>query len=133
MPILSLVIPGVPVSIQTRSRTRLQNWKQTIGSLATASGPVVTSFSPLKLSLVFFHTGPTDLDTDNIIKPIQDALVQVIYYDDDQVTDVFAARRDLSGPFRLRSTPPALAQALGSEANFVYVVVDEISYSDPLL
>lgn len=83
--------------------------------------------------MVFFHTGSTDLDTDNIIKPIQDALVDVVYLDDDQVTDVFAAKRDLTGSFRLRTTPPSVAAALGAEPNFLYVVVDEISYSDPLL
>ena len=87
----------------------------------------------MRLSLVFFHTGTTDLDTDNIIKPIQDALVDVVYVDDDQVTDVFAAKRDLTGSFRLRTTPPVVAAVLGVEANFVYVVVEEISYSDPLL
>lgn len=133
MPLLSLLVPGVPVSAQTRSRTRLQNWKKTVHALAATEQPTLTALSPLRLSLVFFHTGTTDLDTDNIIKPIQDALVDVVYVDDDQVTDVFAAKRDLTGSFRLRTTPPVVAAVLGVEANFVYVVVEEISYSDPLL
>ncbi|WP_420624378.1 RusA family crossover junction endodeoxyribonuclease [Candidatus Poriferisodalis sp.] len=64
------------------------------------------------------------MDTDNIIKPIQDALEDLVYENDETVVDVCArkvSRRYLS---KIVDPPAALDDALASAAgDFVYVRV----------
>ncbi len=75
---------------------------------------------PLRFTLVYFHS-EAQLDTDNIIKPVQDALKGITYSDDRQVTDVFAARRELTGRFGIATMTPRLAGAITMGQTFLYV------------
>ena len=62
-------------------------------------------------------------DTDNIIKPIQDALVGLIYEDDSLIADVDSHRRFLSDPLDLTSLPSLLVDGalIGKECVYVRV------------
>jgi hypothetical protein len=60
-------------------------------------------------------------DIDNIIKPIQDALVGVVLADDFQVTDVDSHRRYLSDKINITNLPPLLREGVISGAECVYV------------
>lgn len=79
---------------------------------------------PLRLRIDYSFQETTDLDTDNIIKPIQDALEALIYEDDKTVVDVCARKvnRQRLPPF---VDPPAtVSDALTSVGGeFVYVGV----------
>ncbi|MFL5539370.1 MAG: RusA family crossover junction endodeoxyribonuclease, partial [Longimicrobiaceae bacterium] len=48
----------------------------------------------IRLTIVFLCAG-TNVDVDNLIKPIQDALTGWAYRNDEQVTDVDSHRRSL--------------------------------------
>ena len=63
------------------------------------------------------------VDTDNIIKPIQDALIGLVYSDDLLVTDVDSHRRPLTGTFDLTQCPNALIAGIVSGKECVYVRV----------
>lgn len=76
-----------------------------------------------RLHVYFFFDGKTDLDVDNIIKPISDALNQVAYVDDANVVDVHASKRDLNSPGQLVNPPPSVVAALAAGDDFVFVVV----------
>ncbi len=65
------------------------------------------------------------LDTDNMLKPIQDALIGLIYNDDRQITDITAGKRDINGSFRVRGLSSSLAEGFNSNNEFVHVKVEE--------
>src|SRR3546814_997790 len=51
----------------------------------------------LSASIVYFHVDDTEIDVDNVIKPILDALKTHIYADDRRIEQVTARRTKLVG------------------------------------
>jgi crossover junction endodeoxyribonuclease RusA len=75
------------------------------------------------LTLVYLYdTDP--VDTDNIIKPIQDALIGLVYEDDSLVTDVESHRRSLSDTFDVALCPSLLVRGIRSGSECVYVRIN---------
>ena len=94
------LIPKRPVSLQTKSRKNLQAWKRFVRNEATkawvADCPPVSS-PALRCTIVYLcDSSPADID--NIIKPIQDALVGLVIGDDFLISDVDSHRRFLTDP-----------------------------------
>jgi hypothetical protein len=90
---------------------------------------VWTSISPiqdanLQLTLVYLCDDYPP-DTDNIIKPIQDALVGLVYKDDRLVSDVDSHRRFLSDPIDITNLPSLLQDGVFRGQECVYVKVSE--------
>ncbi|MEH1836483.1 MAG: RusA family crossover junction endodeoxyribonuclease [Nostoc sp.] len=78
----------------------------------------------LQLTLVYLcDEFPADID--NIIKPIQDALVDLVFEDDSLVSDVDSHRRFLSDPIEIKSLPSLLQRAVLIGKECVYVKVSE--------
>jgi Holliday junction resolvase RusA-like endonuclease len=132
--IFEFLIPRRPVSLQTRNRRNLQAWKAYVRSQAVgpwASRSAITG-SDLQLTLVYLYdSDPVDID--NIIKPIQDALVGLVYDDDLLVSDVDSHRRSLGGTFELTRLPSVLFDAIVRQEECVYVRVrDAIQIEDCL-
>ncbi len=119
------LIPNRPVSLQTRKTTNLQRWKQSVRNEAakTWTGQIFSG-QDLQLTLIYLYNSDP-VDTDNIIKPIQDALIGLVYDDDLLIADVDAHRRSLSGTFNLTRCPIPLVQGITSGIECVYVRVSE--------
>jgi crossover junction endodeoxyribonuclease RusA len=62
-------------------------------------------------------------DIDNIVKPIQDALVGVVYADDSLITDVDSHRRFITDGIDLTNLPRLLIRGAESGEECVYVSV----------
>jgi crossover junction endodeoxyribonuclease RusA len=130
MPITSFefLIPRRPVSVQAKKG--IEQWKAFVKSEAQK----VWSFgSPIKdtylhLTLVYLCDDEPP-DTDNIIKPIQDALIGLVYENDSLVLDVESHRRFLSEPIDITNLPTLLQQSVIKGKECVYVKVSE---SQPL-
>jgi crossover junction endodeoxyribonuclease RusA len=119
------LIPKRPVSLQTRKTSNLQAWKQYVrNEAAKIWTEKIFSGKDLQLTLIYLYNSDP-VDTDNIIKPIQDALIGLIYDDDLLITDVDAHRRALSGTFDLTLCPILLVQGITSGIECVYVRVAE--------
>jgi len=116
---------GVPVSVQTRNRQRLHQWQTQVRNSALAYWPAgdPPQHGDLILTIVYYYDG-VPLDTDNIVKPIQDALVDLVYPDDRTITDIKACKRSINGSFRVRGMSVAIAQGFSSNQEFVYVKID---------
>jgi crossover junction endodeoxyribonuclease RusA len=117
------IIPKRPVSSQTKKRNSLNKWKSYVRAEAkkTRQGEPQTGIN-IHLTLIYLcDTEP--VDTDNIVKPIQDALIGLVYGDDALVTDVSAHRRPLSGTFDVSKCPELLIQAILTGDECVYVRV----------
>jgi hypothetical protein len=132
--IVEFLIPRRPLSLQTRRRNDLQSWKRLV---AGAAGSVWGRRAPiesgdLRLTIVYL-SDEYPPDTDNIIKPIQDALEGVVIVDDLLVTDVQSHRRFRKSDFDLTRLPPLLHQGLLIGAECVYVRLGETEPLEDLL
>jgi crossover junction endodeoxyribonuclease RusA len=129
---LEVAISGVPATLQSKG------WRRTIWKTSVASEATKTGCQPLvgavRLRIIYFYAGQAlDRDIDNIIKPIQDALIGIAYADDRQVVDVHATACDQNGVYVLHRIPWFLGTALGVGLDFVYLSVDPADPQTPLI
>ena len=75
------LIPKRPVSLQTRQRSKLQNWQAFVRAEASKTWVGTPYSGNVHLALVYLYDADP-VDTDNIIKPIQDGLIGLVYEDD---------------------------------------------------
>ncbi|MEH2160969.1 MAG: RusA family crossover junction endodeoxyribonuclease [Nostoc sp.] len=120
------LIPRRPVSLQTKKRENLQAWKNFVRVEAQKvwkdKSPITKG--DIQLTLVYIcDEFPADID--NIIKPIQDALVDLVFEDDSLISDVDSHRRFLSDPIDIKSLPSLLQSAVILGKECVYVKVSE--------
>jgi hypothetical protein len=130
-----LLIRKRPVSNQTQNKINRREWIRLVNEEAqkvwTGSSPIKDA--NLQLTLIYLcrgNYGDRDLlDTDNIIKPIQDALNELVYEDDKLVSDVESHRRFLSELIDITNLPLLLQEGVIIGEECVYVKVSE---SQPL-
>jgi crossover junction endodeoxyribonuclease RusA len=77
----------------------------------------------VEVTLVHFYRGEPALDTDNMIKPILDAMKGTVFTDDRQVVDVHAGARNSNGTYDIDQVSDVLWTALDAAEPFVYVRV----------
>lgn len=118
------IVDGPPVSQQTRRRERLRAWKIVVRQEAekywTQKQKLSTGLIMLKVTYFYDSVG---IDVDNIVKPIQDAIIGLAYIDDDQVTDVLVRKRNLSGNFKVEKMTSTLAEGFSRGNEFLHIVV----------
>jgi crossover junction endodeoxyribonuclease RusA len=130
MPAVSFefLIPERPVSLQTKSRSNLQAWKAFVAAEAAKTWPAGAEPFDGDLQVTLVYLAAEDAaDIDNIIKPIQDALVGLVYSDDFSVSDVDAHRRFLSDPIDVTELPPLLQAGVATAEECVYVRISDAS------
>ena len=117
-------IDGPPVSLQTKRRSRLQAWKAKVRREAEAvwkhGDPVTQEEVCVRIAYFYENEAP---DVDNIIKPIQDALVGLVYEDDAQVADTSSRKSKIDGAFRIKGVSPEVAVKLATGREFLRVQV----------
>lgn len=122
------LIPRRPLSLQAKRRN-LQSWKSFIRNEAAKhwSGPAIQVGS-FQLTLIYLcDEAPPDID--NIIKPIQDALIDLVLIDDSLISDVDSHRRFLNDDIDITHLPGPLLTCLISRQECVYV---KLGLSRPL-
>jgi Holliday junction resolvase RusA-like endonuclease len=101
------IVPGRPVSNQTKDKSRLKAWRQKVSQVAAQMwGSDLPTLSLVHIQLTHYFDVPngkedTVPDSDNIVKPIREALRGVVYEHDYQVTDVVSRRRNLNSSFKV--------------------------------
>jgi len=116
---------GVPCTVQTKNKSRIENYKQDVRRAAVARWPgsSLPLTVPVSVILTFFYTEDI-MDVDNIIKPVLDQLKGLVYADDKQVVSVTCRKIDVSSPEAVVvSTSSVLASALRSKSDFLHVLV----------
>lgn len=115
---------GPPVSQQTRRRERLRVWKIVVRQEAEKYWSLgqKTATGPIMLQVTYFYDSVA-MDVDNIVKPVQDAIIGLAYVDDDQVTDVLVRKRNLSGNFKVENMTSVLAEGFSRGNEFLHIVV----------
>lgn len=116
-------IKGPPISHQAKSRSQ-QRWKAAVAAAATAkvapgNAPTVDDVA---IRITYYYEGDAP-DVDNIIKPIQDALIGIVYDDDSQVVQAVSSRARIDGSFTIRGASAELLLAFSNRDAFVHVQV----------
>ena len=127
------IVEGPPVSMQTRNRANLQAWKEKIRNAARESlmeqTPVTTR--NLRCIITYFYDG-IELDVDNMIKPIQDAIQGIVYLDDGQITDTRSRKKNLNGSFRINGISKVLAEGFVKGKEFIHIKVEQDTNQEDL-
>jgi Holliday junction resolvase RusA-like endonuclease len=123
------VVTGKPISHQTKDRKRLQAWKTTVRNAAEACWTTHPTGDSVRVIITHYYdvepgneTGVPD--SDNIVKPVRDALNGVIYVDDYQITDFVSRRRSLNGSFRIKGMSLVLAKGFCSGEEFLHILIE---------
>ena len=122
-----------PMSLQG-NRANLRTWRDFVASQARRAWgdrhPIRRG--ELHLTLVYL-CGVQPADADNIIKPIQDALVGLVFADDGLIVAVESHRRLLTGSFDPKRLPPLLLHGLLTGKECVYVRLRDAQPLEELL
>ncbi|NJL74677.1 MAG: RusA family crossover junction endodeoxyribonuclease [Saprospiraceae bacterium] len=81
---------------------------------------LITEDVTFQVTYYYEHESP---DVDNIIKPMQDALVGLVYVDDKQVVETSSRRRDLNGAYKIRGASPIVVEGFVNGNDFLHVIV----------
>ena len=122
---MEFVVYGIPVSQQARRKERVRDWRARVRAAAEANltqGGNPTQES-VTLTIIYFFDS-IDLDVDNLVKPIQDALEGLVYENDAQVVESRSLKRNIRGSYNLDIISPVLAGALTTGREFIYVRIE---------
>lgn len=120
------IVLGPPLSLQTKNRQRLQEWKARVRLAAAKRWKRRKRTTPLTGSVsieICYYYDREPPDVDNIIKPIQDALAGLLFVNDKQVVDAAARKRNINHAFRVRGMSPVLASGFVAGEDFIHVKV----------
>ena len=122
--LFEMLIPNRPVSHQATNRANLQRWKDFVYGRARQEwkGGTPLQTVGLRFTLVYL-CDDSPADVDNIIKPIQDTLIGIVFADESQLSDVDSHRRFLTDTIDITSLPPLLIEGVVNGEECVYVGV----------
>lgn len=125
MALFEFTVEGPPLSHQTRDKKKLKAWKSKVRRAARGfwHGPPLAI--PLKITVAYYHEGPAvNIDNDNLLKPIQDALNNLVYADDRLITHTMIQKTPIDAPINARRLSLVLLSAFSEGEEFVHVQVD---------
>jgi len=117
---------GIPCTVQTANKSRLDNYKRDVRRAAAAVWP--GDVSPLvvsaRVTISYFYKSD-EIDVDNLIKPILDQLNGLVYVDDLQVVRVTCQKINVRDKETdVGAATPILASGLRKKDDFLHVVVE---------
>ena len=121
----TIVVKGRPASINASNATKTA-WKVKVREAAKLIYLAPLEDDDLKIEITYFCDGQTDIDTDNMSKPICDSLNGIVYEDDKQLLDRDARRRDLNKYFYVKGIEPSVAVALAEGEEFVSIKISVV-------
>ena len=108
--------------MQTESRLLLRRWQAAVAAAASATWPPGQPPFGGDLELRVTHYSERRVaDRDNLLKPIQDALERVCYWDDKQIKDATSNWRNIGGTFVVQFISLPLAQAFSTGREFLHI------------
>lgn len=127
---LDFVVLGPPISNQqstVQGRANLATWRATIAGAAMLAWPNAPLTIELKAVIINFYAGnEPSVDTDNMSKPILDAIQGIAYVNDRQIVQAEITHARLGGAYQIGGRRPIIVNALQAQAQFVYVSIEDI-------
>lgn len=125
------IVVGQPISHQTKDKQRLHSWKGKVRKTAEECWPLTHPLgNPMQVIITHYYDAEPGNenwvpDSDNIVKPVRDALNNLIYVDDYQITDFISRRRSLNGSFRIKKMSRVLADGFCQGEEFLHIKIEE--------
>lgn len=119
-----IVVKGRPVSFNSSSRNKVR-WRNQVAAEAKTVCAAPSS-GDLEVKITFFYKAVPDFDTDNVSKPIVDALKGITFHDDKQVKKHNVAVVDLNGSFKIADPDPKVDAAIADGVDFVSITVRKV-------
>ncbi|MEM7772008.1 MAG: RusA family crossover junction endodeoxyribonuclease [Cyanobacteria bacterium P01_E01_bin.6] len=125
------IVVGKPISHQTEDKQQLHAWKGKVRKAAEECWPLSHPLGNLMQVIIthYYNTEPDNEnwvpDSDNIVKSVRDALNNLIYVDDYQITDFISRRRNLNGSFRIKNMSRVLAEGFCQGEEFLHIKIEE--------
>ena len=125
------VVQGPPfsVNIAKKQPKKHRDWKNTVGNAARSQWAAeervarVPTLLPVEVLITTFYT-TIEIDVDNVIKPILDALKGIVYANDSQVYKVTSEKvKRVDEEAEIEMTNPLLSEAVKKYREFVYIAV----------
>ncbi len=120
------VADGAPVSHQTLRRGRLRDWILKVRRDAAQIWDADHPFGgEVMVTITYIHESRESrpLDSDNIVKPILDALKGLVYFDDCQVSDLICHKRAFGKELRIPNPSRLLDESHERSQQFVHIEV----------
>jgi Holliday junction resolvase RusA-like endonuclease len=129
---LEFVVSGTPVSLQTKRREALDEWKERVIAASRTMLPEshFATDDPLAITLYYFPSSEMQGDIDNIVKPILDALERHIYLDDRQIQRVLVQKFEPGNVFSFTRPSPMLGNVLEQPKPALYVRLSDDPFED---
>ena len=129
---LEFVVGGTPVSLQTKRRESLDEWKERVAEASRTALPEghFATDEPLGVTLYYFLAAAMQGDLDNIVKPILDALGGNVYIDDQQIHRILIQKFEPGSVFSFSQPTPTLGKALEQPKPALYVRLSDDPFED---
>jgi len=127
------IVPRRPVSHQAKDSLHKQQWKDFVYGRAFQEwkGTPISS-GALRFTLVYLcEEDPPDIN--NIVKPVQDALIGLVYSDDSLIIDVQGHLRMADDLIDITGLPPLLQKVIINGVDCLYVRINSSSTLGNLL
>lgn len=98
-------------------------WKNQVAGEAKKVCATPLGDNNLSITITFFYRTFLDFDTDNISKPICDALKGIAYHDDNQIRERHADQIALKGSFTIKNPDPKVTSAISDGEDFVCITI----------
>lgn len=128
-----LLIPGVPISHQTKRSGSLERWKAFVRETARRALPEghFALQGPLDVTIYFFPQAPLGADLDNCAKPILDGMGHCVYVEDSQIERLVLQRFVPGRPLPVGEVTEVLEVALASSEPVIYIRIDAVDGEAP--
>jgi crossover junction endodeoxyribonuclease RusA len=123
---LEVIVKGTPVSLAGSSQS-IKAWRQHIQDAIRPNLPEghFAAEGPVQVTVYFFAVDPVRFDIDNIVKPIFDAMKQLVFVDDRQVERLVVQKFEPHRPFTFASASAVLADAAQAVGPHIYLAIKE--------
>ena len=119
-------IDGPPISAQSQNARRLAEWKARVRAVATRHWPEAPFPRNVRVVVTYYHAHRfARLDTDNMVKPILDALIGLVYFDDRQATHIQVRSINMEAGLQGLAVDRDLLKRLEQGSEFLHIRVDE--------
>lgn len=125
-PPFEFLVEGTAVSLQSSPDGKAA-WKEKVEAAARAALPSGNWLleGPLSITIYVFPSGDLPGDIDNLVKPILDAMIHCVYFDDSGIERVVVQKFEPTRIFEFRDPSTALQSALDHLGPIVYIRISD--------
>lgn len=130
---IEFLVPGTPVSFQTKSTKSKAQWKKRVREASQAALPddaQLDAKTRISVTLYYLPDEPMVGDVDNVIKLTIDAMCKAVFSDDNQVERVVAQKFEPGNIFKFSNPSETFSEALDGEKPLLYIRVSNDPFEE---